>query len=119
MQYHHASTTAMQAIKPERNRCIVVVFDAYIIYSDVCISNKATSASERGGLIDVPKAENTHLQRENVSGRDGGLHNAPTGQNSHQLVATWLRLYININFAEGRIRHLRGALAKNWYRYIF
>ena len=36
-------------------------------------------------------AENTHLRRENVPGRAGGLYNAPTGQNSHQLVATWLR----------------------------
>ena len=68
------------------------------------------SASERGGLIDVPKAENTHLRRENVPGAGRGVYNAPTGQNSHQLVATWLR-YINMAALYKTLNSLRGEFA--------
>ena len=48
----------MKRINAQLNRCIVVSSGGYFTYAAILSSNSVKSANERGGLIDVPKAEN-------------------------------------------------------------
>ena len=63
----------MEPIISHNLSLIYVSWGAYPTFEDIIVSNSAKSANERGGLIDVPKAENTHLRRENVSGVRRGV----------------------------------------------